>query len=146
MFLVAKFEHKIIDIKFNLDGGSGISEKKIEAGKPLAKPDDPTKFGYNFVGWYLLGKEYNFNSIVEKDLTLVAKWEPISYVTVKFDTDGAEEIKSQVIESGHTIKKPVDPIKEGYTFKHWSYNEEEFNFDTEITQNITLKAIYEKNK
>ncbi len=146
LFLVAKFEKKIVTIKFDLDGGSGITERQIDAGKKLPKPDDPTKFGYTFEGWYLLGKEYNFNSIIEKDFTLVAKWEAVKYVTIRFDTDGGNDIKSQVLEKGKKAKEPENPIKEGYTFKNWEYENEVFSFDTPIEQTITIKAIYEANE
>ena len=144
LFLVAKFEKKIVTVKFDLDGGSGVTERQIDAGKKLNIPDVPTKFGYNFVGWYLLGKEYNFNSVVEKDITLTAKWQPVEYVTIRFDTDGGTELKSQVLESGKKAKVPDNPEKEGYIFKYWEYNGEEFDFNTEIKETIIVKAIYEK--
>ena len=66
LYLVANFERKILTVSFELDGGSGISEKKIEAGLKLDKPDTPSKLGYKFVGWYYLGKSYNFNSVVDQ--------------------------------------------------------------------------------
>lgn len=143
LYLVAKFERKILSVTFELDGGSGISERQIDAGKKLSKPDDPTKLGYNFVGWYLLGKEYNFNSVVTKDITLVAKWEPINYITVRFDPDGGTIIKSQVVESGDKLTVPESPRKEGYYFSHWSYDGKKFDFSTKITEPITLIAVYE---
>lgn len=146
LFLVAKFEKKIVTVKFDLNGGSGITERQIDAGKQLLKPEDPTKFGYNFAGWYLLGKEYNFNSVIEKDITLVAKWEAVDYVTIRFNVNGGTEIKSQVLESGKKAKIPEDPVKEGYTFKYWEYNNEEFDFNKEITETIIVNAIYEKNE
>ncbi|MBQ9854419.1 MAG: InlB B-repeat-containing protein [Bacilli bacterium] len=143
LYLVAKFERKVLTVTFELDGGSGISERQIDAGKKLIVPDVPTKLGYNFVGWYLLGKEYNFNSVVTKDITLVAKWEPINYITVRFDPDGGTIIKSQVVESGKKLTIPESPRKEGYTFLYWGYEGKKFDFSTKITEPITLLAIYE---
>lgn len=142
-YLIPKFEKIVLTVKFDLDGGSGITERQIDAGKKLIKPDNPEKFGYTFVGWYLLGKEYNFNSIVEKNMTLVAKWRANEYVTVRFDTDGAGEIKSQVILSGSTVKKPQDPQKEDYIFKYWEYDNLPFDFNTKVEKTLTLTAVYE---
>lgn len=143
LYLIAKFERKILTVTFELDGGSGISERQIDAGKKLSEPKEPEKLGYNFAGWYLLGKQYNFNSIITKDITLVAKWEPIKYITIRFDPDGGTIIKSQVIEKGDKLNIPISPSKEGYKFLHWSYNGKIFDFSSKITEPITLLAIYE---
>lgn len=41
----------------------------------ITKPDNPTKEGYTFLGWYIDDEEFNFEDLVKSDLTLVAKWE-----------------------------------------------------------------------
>ena len=42
----------------------------------LAKPNDPVKDGYSFIGWYIEGQrdEYDFNSVVYTNIKIVAKW------------------------------------------------------------------------
>jgi len=142
LYLVANFERKILTVSFELDGGSGISEKKIEAGLKLDKPDTPSKLGYKFVGWYYLGKSYNFNSVVEKNIKLVAKWKPINYVTVRYLTNGGTAIKSEVITSGDKAPKPKDPQKDGYKFAYWMYNGIEYDFNLPVEETIELIAIY----
>ncbi|MCQ3907290.1 MAG: InlB B-repeat-containing protein [Mycoplasmoidaceae bacterium] len=37
-------------VHFQTNGGSEIPDVEIEVGQPIAKPDDPTKPEYNFVG------------------------------------------------------------------------------------------------
>ena len=37
-------------------------------------PQDPTRDGYTFDGWYLDGEKYDFSTPVTEDITLVAKW------------------------------------------------------------------------
>ena len=38
-------------------------------------PFTPTKEGYEFVGWYLNGEEFNFDTKINESISLIAKWE-----------------------------------------------------------------------
>ena len=80
--------------------------------------------------------------------------EPTKY-TVTFNTNGGTgAFASQTVEEGQKVTNPVTetnvPTKEGYTFKYWSLTNaegaEEYNFNTAVTGDITLYAIYEENK
>ena len=66
------------------------------------------------------------------------------YYTVKFDTNGGNIINPIKILKGEKIENIV-PIKDGYTFKGWIYNDEIFSQNTKITKNITLKANWIEN-
>ena len=66
------------------------------------------------------------------------------YYTVSFDTNGAEGIDSVVVEDGLKVLRPNDPTKEGYEFKGWFYNEEEYDFDSAITSDLVLVAKWAK--
>lgn len=144
IYLVAKFKKIVIPIKFNLNGGAGIASKEIEAGSILKEPKKPTKYGYEFLGWYIGEQKYNFNQIVTNELTLDAKWKLINYIEVKFNTNGGNIIESQILKEGDVVKIPTPPQKDGYIFEYWSYNKEKFNFDVKINENITLDAVYKK--
>lgn len=64
-------------ITFNTNGGNEIVSAEVENGQTVAKPDDPTKSGYTFAGWYsdeALTTAYDFNDEVTGDITLYAKW------------------------------------------------------------------------
>ena len=67
-------------------------------------------------------------------------------VTVTFNSDGGSAVKAQEIDKGAKATKPADPTKEGYEFKGWFLGEAttEFDFNTAINENITLKAKWEK--
>ena len=39
-----------------------------------------------------------------------------------------------------------DPTKNGYEFSHWAYDNKEFDFNTNITSDITLLAVWNKKK
>lgn len=135
-------------IRFNSNGGTLIEDKKIECGTKVKKPTDPTKDGFNFDNWYYVGEVYNFDSLVNEDITLIASWNALDNVKVymvSFDTDGGTLIAPVEAAEGKTINAPLIPEKEGYEFVNWTLNNQVYNFETPITSNITLKAVYKKN-
>ena len=61
-------------VTFDSDGSSAVSAQTIEEGGKATKPADPTKEGFDFVGWTFEGTEWNFDNTVNGDMTLVAVW------------------------------------------------------------------------
>ncbi len=60
---------------------------------------------------------------------------------VKFDSAGGSEVADiYVDETIGTIEKPEDPVRQGYLFLGWYFNDQEFDFSTPIVKSITLKA------
>ena len=69
---------------------------------------------------------------------------PEETYTVTFDSDGGSEIKPVTVKDGEKVTKPeADPTKDGYTFKGWFNGDTEYDFETAVTANITLKAKWE---
>jgi uncharacterized repeat protein (TIGR02543 family) len=63
--------------------------------------------------------------------------------TVTFDTDGGTPTPSsqEITEGEKAIRPATDPSRAGYNFAGWlGANGDEFDFDTKITENITLTA------
>lgn len=70
--------NKKYTITFETNGGSAIGPTTVDEGVLLKKPQDPTKAGYTFAGWYTdaeLTKAYDFANAVVDNMTLYAKWE-----------------------------------------------------------------------
>ncbi len=70
-----------------------------------------------------------------------------STVNVKFDTNGADEVKDITVAKNKTITKPADPVRDGYVFAGWYTDKKltkEFDFSEKVTANITLYAKWEK--
>lgn len=66
-------------VTFDTDGGTPEPESQIRANLPATKPDDPTKEGFDFGGWYTdaaFTTEYKFTESekVTQDMPLYAKW------------------------------------------------------------------------
>ncbi len=87
-------------VTFNTNGGTPEPESQIRANLPATKPDDPTRSGYVFAGWYTdeaCTAAYDFTKPVTDSVTLYAKWEaaPRYYYNsgTTTDTDNADEDK-----------------------------------------------------
>lgn len=62
-------------VTFNVRIGAGIATQEVRIGDTVTKPTDPTADGYTFLGWYVDGEEYDFNTPVKDDITITAEWE-----------------------------------------------------------------------
>ena len=93
-----------------------------------------------------LGRIYsgyiNKNAIVDSDDTVIEDVveEEKKEVTVLFDTDGGDSIPNQTIVLGNKAVKPADPKKYGYNFAGWYLNDNPYDFNSSVSDNIILKA------
>ena len=55
--------------------GMETATVKVLEGQKVAKPDDPTREGYVFRGWFNGDAAYDFDAAVKGDLVLTATWE-----------------------------------------------------------------------
>ena len=110
-----------IDVKYDLDehtltfetnGGSAINPVTVRHGNAVARPADPTKDKYTFIGWYAdpeFTEEYDFTTVLEADKTIYAKFEltstPIGDIYVRYDVlhikqlpDGTYDLANAEVE------------------------------------------------
>lgn len=70
----------------------------------------------------------------------------ITTYTVTFDANGGLFTSGNTltvsVEGGKTVQASQTPTKDGYTFAYWAYNGVAFDFNTSITSNLTLTAVY----
>ena len=59
--------------------------------------------------------------------------------TVTFDSDGGSAVPEQKLRNAPAVK-PADPKKNGYDFVGWYLEDAQYTFDTNVAENITLKA------
>lgn len=66
---------------------------------------------------------------------------------VTFDTDGGSSINGQMVKENESAIKPsMNPTKEGYHFVEWQLNGKAYDFSSKVTEEITLKAVWEKEQ
>lgn len=142
-------------VTFNTDGGSAVNSKIVASGGKVTKPTDPTKDGYTFGGWLLNGQPFDFNSAITGNITLTAKWdEAVVEHTVTFKV-GENTTTSATV--GGKVTKPADPTKEGdtefvnhvkkvFVFDGWYNGSTKFDFDSVVTEDITLTAVFKEEK
>ena len=133
-------------VYFNTCGGTmtGPVEVLHKLNTPIAKPDNPTKPGHTFNGWYTdsaLTQAWNFDDWVTGELKLYAGW-TVNQYTITFDTNGGSEIAPITQDYGTEITAPDNPTRKGYTFKGWDKEIPE----TMPAENITVKAQWEINQ
>lgn len=150
IILYAKWiKYETIKINFFLDKGLEPEFTDYTEDGYVQIPYDPDKEGYNFIGWYTVDdEEFDFYNIkITEDLNLYAKWEEKQYYNVSFSLNYDESLEPELVfvEENTLLKKPEGPKREGYTFSGWFTEEnEEFNFNIPIEQDLTLYAKWEK--
>ena len=65
---------------------------------------------------------------------------------IYFNTQGGTIYKTISVRPNNTVKKPADPIMEGYEFAGWYYEDtdKEYDFSTPIDKSITITAKWNK--
>ena len=151
LFVVAE-EVEVAEVSFNTNGGSAVESQTVEVGTTAKAPENPTKDGYEFAGWYAdeaLTQAFDFSTPIQADTTLYAKWTEIPvYYTVTFNSNGGSAVESQTVKAGETATKPENPTKEGYTFVAWFTDEEmtiPYVFATPVSADVTLYARWLEN-
>ena len=71
--------------------------------------------------------------------------EVIGAYTVAFLSDGENTAPPQ-IRANAPAARPADPTKEGHTFIGWYNGESEWNFETPVTEKLTLTAKWQINR
>lgn len=151
-------ETKVTDpvyVRFESNGGSTVEKQKIQKGSVATEPDDPTKSGYTFYGWYadenFTGEEFDFeNTAVNETMTLYAKW--VEYVSPRtalpevaeeddYDPDSTEDVKlADKFFSAEYKAQLLDDTKEDSLFTT-EFLEADFVDNIVVDGNKTLVSV-----
>ena len=111
-------------VKYMSADGEELLDSTIEYGDTVENIDAPEPDeGYYFAGWKTPdGEVFDFNTVIDDDLVLVASYEPYSY-TIKFNgnksTSGSMEEQTVAYDEAVTLTKNIF-VRQGYTFAGWS--------------------------
>lgn len=150
-------------LTFNVEFVKGINDVLVQTyqkGEKLNFPDTPTKAGYSFVGWSL---DKNLNSlvstdlVVDKELTLYAKWQEKQYNLTYDQTIYHIDHSSNISLNGNSVCFNSDgkfttltpPELENKEFDKWiitdgtnTFTLDNFSLNSVNGLNLTLQAIY----
>lgn len=84
--LTAKWQDTHHTVTFDVDGTATTAS--VLHGKTVARPDDPTKTGFLFMGWYVGTDEFDFTVPITADVSLTAKWQEADAPTISGLLDG----------------------------------------------------------
>lgn len=141
---ISAFNGRECTVTFDSHGGSEVEVVLQYEKFYISTPETPIREGYRFDGWYLTDnyltdQKVKFPYQVDGDRTLHAKW--VKRCTIKFDTqEGGTEIPDVVQDEGYTVAKPADPTRENYRFAGWYLGGSEYNFDSVVSQDLTIEA------
>ena len=83
----------------------------------------------------------NFEEHIDED-EIVKDEEVNNKFLVSFNSDGGSKVESEIINKGEKATMPNNPVKEGYDFVEWQLDGKTFDFNTQITKDITLEALW----
>lgn len=137
--------NEAVEVTFNVGEGAILRSKKlelVEKGSTLKQPFYPHKDGYKFVGWFDGENKVQFPYTPTKHVELVAKFVK-QYNVVTLNLNGGTGVDSKLlVESGEKIVGILSPKLAGKTFNKWQHNGQDFDFNTQITEDIELSATY----
>lgn len=132
-------------------GGTAVNPiMGVEFGTKVDEPEQPTKEGHTFAGWYCDEEAtqawiFETDMMPAHDIVLYAKW-AVNHYTVSFDAIGGTTVDPLADAAyGTLIQAPDAPKKKSYVFAGWYLEEQlisEWDFEKDILpyENITLYA------
>ncbi len=153
--LFAKWDINQYTVSFKSNGGDTVPSQTVTYGHEALKPDQPSRAGYTFRGWYseeTSSQSWNFDSdMVTDDMELHARWQPVVN-TITFDpAEGTGVMDPQLLPTDQSQVLAANAFsRTGYAFAGWSSAPESsgvFYDDQALftmgTEDITLFARWE---
>lgn len=117
------FSGKTYKVTFDSKGGSEVTSQSVKEGEKATKPADPTREGYEFLGWYTSEtstNKFDFGTEIKEDITLIAKWSEVAKSNIK--VNGAKN----TLEIGEEVVLTVSALANGIDTANveWSSSDE----------------------
>ena len=126
--------------------------KSVEFGQLILEPNEPTRDGHNFAGWFIgEGSRWRFetDTMPAKDITLYANWDIRQYTVAFYEQDGITPIGlPQTVNWGSAAVLEAAPVVMGYAFDGWvlsGSDTSEADSLINVRENINAAASYIKD-
>lgn len=129
MTVTAQYQINRYRVRF-FDDDTLLKTDSVEYQSAAIAPANPYHEGYTFIGW-----DQAFDSITA-DLDIYAQYEIGEDRDITIVFTNAEDNNSEILSQSITIKIPLAPEIEGFTFVKWHIAE------GDLTDVITIQAIY----
>ena len=152
MTLTAKWETAVTPtptkhtVTFDSAGGTSVASTEVETGKKATEPTAPERAGYKFLGWYLGEEKWSFiGYVVTENITLTAKWEPVTYTLTVNTLEGSESVEFTVESATFKVSPPLNIATK--KFIGWRVGEgealvSEFTVEKGTLGSIEITAVY----
>ena len=129
--------------------GLTVDTQTVKYGDKVEKPEDPTREGYKFLGWFKDGEDtaFDFDTPITQKTELTARWEKKTY-TVTFDpNDGEVEPTSKIVTFDAAYGELPTPTRAHHTFKGWYLGTDKVTEATIVktAENHTLRAAWSRS-
>ncbi|PKL13409.1 MAG: hypothetical protein CVV52_06085 [Spirochaetae bacterium HGW-Spirochaetae-8] len=137
-------------VSFETQGGGAVFGQQVEAGSFATEPEDPSKDGAVFQGWYtasVAGDAWNFSTPISNHTTLYAHWlYTLAYASAN-DSEGTVtgDLEQQVQHGMDGTTVAAVPV-EGFSFDKWSDDSvENPRTDEDVTDSLSVTAYFSWN-
>lgn len=130
-------------VTFQDETGEIYTILKVKKNKTISTIDDPIQSGYTFLYWEKDGVKFDFDSPIQQDIVLVAKFESHQRKVTFYEDEGV--IYQTMLVNTGDILQIEPPQRQGYVFKGWMKNQQLIELDTySIQEDSVFYALWEK--
>jgi uncharacterized repeat protein (TIGR02543 family) len=134
-------------VTFDSQGGSVVPQQDLESNSPALEPEDPTKAGAVFQGWFtesVDGAAWNFSTTISTPITLYAHWlYQLSYTSANGAEGTLSGVLEQQVQHGKNGSGVTAVPAEGFEFSHWSdARTDNPRTDEQVTDSLTITAYF----
>lgn len=88
-------------------------------------------------------KKTTTKSVTTKKKATTTTTKPIKYAVI-FNRNMGSDVTTVYVNKGGYVNRPADPVRVGYKFAGWYYNNTLYDFNNSVNKNIVLIAKWER--
>ncbi|MDE7213013.1 MAG: InlB B-repeat-containing protein, partial [Anaeroplasmataceae bacterium] len=116
----------VYTVTFDSQGGTMVEALVLIEGSKLTELTVPLRTGYIFRGWYIdleYSALWNIDDVINKDVTLYAKWDTQTQYTVTFQYVGGGVFTTLTVVENGFLSRPEDQVISGHRLDAWYKDE-----------------------